>query len=180
MAIDNLRGKISHITSADSDTSPTGVYVRSATLGFVAGLRSQTPFAVLSLLRHGNAEDHASPSSPLQYLNTPAARIITGILAAGEIFGDKLPFTPSRLAPGPLAGRIIIGALVGWAICRQANQSPILGAILGAVGAASGSAAGYYARIWLGKVTKLPSPVLGIFEDILALGIGTLIAQKTA
>jgi uncharacterized membrane protein len=180
MVIDNLRGKISSITSADNDTTPTGVYVHSATLGFVAGLRSQTPFAVLSLLRHGNAEDHASLSSPLQYLNTPAARVITSILALGELVGDKLPSTPSRLAPAPLAGRLIIGTLVGWAISRQANQSPILGAILGAVGAASGSVAGYYARTWLGKVTKLPSPVLGIFEDILALGIGALIAQKTA
>ncbi len=179
MVIDTLRRKISDLTSADSDTTPTGVYVRSATLGFVGGLRSMTPFAVLSLLRHGNDEDPASSSSPLQYLDTPVARIITGILAAGEIVGDKLPFTPSRLSPGPLAGRLVIGALVGWAICRQANQSPLLGAVLGAVGAASGSAAGYYARTWLGKVTKLPSPVLGVFEDILALGVGTLIAQKT-
>lgn len=180
MVVDTLRGKISDITRVGSDTTPTGVYVRSATLGFVGGLRSMTPFAVLSLLRHGNDEDDASPSNPLQYLDTPAARIITGILAAGEIVGDKLPFTPSRLSPAPLAGRLVIGALIGWGICRQANQSPLLGAALGAVGAASGSAAGYYARTWLGKVTKLPSPVLGIFEDILALGVGALIARKTA
>jgi uncharacterized membrane protein len=180
MVVDTLRGKISDLTSVDNDTTPTGVYVRSATLGFVGGLRSMTPFAALSLLRQGNDEDSGSPATPLQYLNTPAARIITGILAAGEIFGDKLPFIPSRISPGPLGGRVVIGALIGWAICRQANQSPIIGAILGAVGAASGSAAGYYARTWLGKVTKLPSPVLGIFEDVLALGVGALIARKTA
>ncbi len=176
MVIDTLRGKISDI----SDTASTGVYVRSAALGFVGGLRSITPFAALSLLRHGNAEDAASPASPLQYLDTPAARIITSVLALGELVGDKLPFTPSRLSPGPLAGRLIIGALVGWSICRQANRSPLLGAALGALGAASGSAAGYYARTWLGKVTKLPSPVLGILEDALALGAGALIARKTA
>jgi len=180
MVIDTLRGRISDITSADSDTTPTGVYVRSATLGFVGGLRSMTPFAALSLLRSGSDETSASPAHPLQYLDTPAARIITGILALGEIFGDKLPFVPSRVSPGPLAGRVIVGALIGWAVCRQAEQSPILGAVLGAVGAASGSAAGYYARTWLGKVTKLPGPVLGIFEDVLAFGVGALIARKTA
>jgi uncharacterized membrane protein len=179
MVVNTLRGKISDLTNVGSDTTPTGVYVRSATLGFVGGLRSMTPFAVLSLLRQGN-ESSPSPSDPLQYLNTPVARIITGFLAVGEIFGDKLPMTPSRLSPGPLAGRLVIGALIGWAICRQANQSPIIGALLGAVGAASGSVAGYYARTWLAKVTKLPSPLLGTVEDLLALGVGALIARKTA
>lgn len=179
MVVDTVRGKISDMTNAASDTTPTNVYIRSASLGFVGGLRSMTPFAVLSLLRTGN-DSSGSPSDPLQYLNTPVARIITGVLAAGEIFGDKLPFIPSRLSPAPLAGRVVIGALVGWAICRQANQSPVIGAILGAVGAASGSAAGYYARAWLAKVTKLPSPVLGIVEDLLAVGAGALIARKTA
>ncbi len=62
-----------------------------------------TPFAVLSLLRHGN-DSSASPSDPLQYLNTPAARIITGVLAAGEIFGDKLPMIPSRLSAWSIGG----------------------------------------------------------------------------
>lgn len=179
MVVDTLREKISDLTSTSSDTTPTGVYIRSAILGFVGGLRSMTPLAVLSLLRRGN-KNSASPSDPLQYLDTPAAHIITGVLAAGEIFGDKLPIIPSRLSPGPLAGRLVIGALVGWAICRQANQSPIIGALLGAVGAASGSAAGYYARTWLAKVTKLPSPVLGTIEDLLALGVGALVARKTA
>ena len=179
MVVETLRGKISDLTSVKSDTTPTNVYVRSATLGFVGGLRSMTPFAVLSLLRGGNNKS-GSPSDPLQFLNTPVARIITGVLATGEIVGDKLPFIPSRISPAPLASRVVIGALVGWSVCRQANQSPIIGAALGAVGAASGSAAGYYARTWLGKVTKLPSPVLGIFEDVLALGAGALIARKTA
>jgi uncharacterized membrane protein len=175
MVVDTIRGKISDIT----ETTPTNVYVRSAALGFVGGLRSITPFAVLSLLRRGN-DNSGSPSDPLQYLSTPVARIITSVLAVGELVGDKLPFTPSRLSPGSLAGRVVIGALVGWAICRQSNQSPIIGAILGAVGAASGSAAGYYARTWLAKVTKLPDPVLGVVEDLLAVGAGALIARETA
>ena len=179
MVIDTVRGKISDLTNADSDTTPTGVYVRSAALGFVGGLRSMTPFAVLSLLRGGNASS-GSASNPLQYLNTPAARIITGVLAAGEIFGDKLPFVPSRVSPGPLAGRVVVGALIGWAICRQANRSPVIGAILCAVGAASGSSAGYFALTWLTKATKFPIPVVGIVEDLLAVGTGALIARKTA
>jgi uncharacterized membrane protein len=179
MVFDTLKGKISDITDPGADTTPTGVYIRSAILGFVGGLRSMTPIAALSLLRRGD-ESSASPADPLQYLHTPVARIITGFLAVGEIFGDKLPMTPSRLSAGPLAGRVVIGALIGWAICRQARQSPIIGVLLGAAGAASGSAAGYYARTWLAKVTKLPSPLLGTVEDLLALGIGALVARKTA
>jgi uncharacterized membrane protein len=180
MAIDTLREKISDLTNVDRDTDPGSVYIRSATLGFVGGLRSMTPFALLSMLRPRDDQEAASSSNPLQYLNSPVARVITGALAVGELFGDKMPFTPSRMSPGPLAGRIVIGALVGWALCQQAEQSPVLGAALGAVGAASGSAVGNYARTWLHKVTKLPDPLLGSVEDLLALGIGFLVARRSA
>ena len=54
MVVDTLKRKISDFTSTSSDTAPTGVYIRSAILGFVGGLRSMTPLAVLSLLRRGN------------------------------------------------------------------------------------------------------------------------------
>ncbi len=176
MSIDTLRGKIIDLTNRDEDTDPAATYVRSAALGFVSGLRSMTPLALLSLLR--TSSEDASPSNLIRYLNSPVARVITGLLAAGELVGDKLPATPSRLAPGPLAGRVVIGAFVGWILCRQAEQSPVLGALLGAVGAASGSAAGYYARSWLHKVTKWPDPIFGGVEDLIALGLGYLVARE--
>ncbi|MEO6892242.1 MAG: DUF4126 family protein [Ktedonobacteraceae bacterium] len=177
MAIDTLRGKIVDLTRIHDNDAQVSAYTRAAALGFVGGLRSMTPLALLSQLR-SEGED-ASSSNLIGYLNSPAARIITGLLAVGELVGDKLPATPSRLAPAPLAGRIVIGALAGWVLCQQSEQSPLLGALLGAAGAASGSAAGYYARAWLDKVTKWPDPIVGIVEDLVTLGLGYLITRET-
>src|ERR1700738_4125256 len=73
-------------------------YRRATWLGFVTGLRSMTPDALLAW-----TSEHPSP--PL--------RGITGFLAVGEIIGDKLPLTPSRLDSRPFFGRLAFGALAG-------------------------------------------------------------------
>jgi uncharacterized membrane protein len=172
MAIDTMREKVVDLTQSEQ----ANVYARAAALGFVGGLRSMTPLALMSQLR-SQGED-ASSSNLIGYLQSPAARIITGLLATGELVGDKLPATPSRLAPAPLAGRIVIGALAGWVLCQSTEQSPAVGALLGASGAVAGSVAGYYARSWLHKVTKWPDPILGAVEDLAALGLGYLITRE--
>jgi uncharacterized membrane protein len=176
MTIDTLRGKVVDLTHVDEGGDQASAYARAAALGFVGGLRSMTPLALLSQLR--SKGEAPSPSNLVGYLKSPAARIITGLLAAGELVGDKLPTTPSRLAPAPLGGRIVIGALAGWILCQQAKQSPVLGALLGAMGAATGSAAGYYARSWLDNVTKWPDPIFGGVEDLVALGLGYLVTRE--
>ncbi len=176
MSIDTLRGKIVDLTRGDESGDQAGTYVRAAALGFVGGLRSMTPLALLSQLR-SQGED-ASSSNLIGYLSSPAARIITGLLAVGELVGDKLPATPSRVSPGPLGGRIVIGAFAGWIFCQQSKQSPLVGALLGGVGAAAGSAAGYYGRSWLDKVTKWPDPIFGVVEDLVTLGLGYLVTRK--
>src|SRR5450755_515484 len=176
MTIDTLRGKIVDLTRSDDSNDQASAYARAAALGFVGGLRSMMPLALLSQLR-SEGED-ASSSNLVGYLKSPAARIITGLLAAGELVGDKLPATPSRISPGPLGGRVVLGALAGWILCQQTRQSPVLGALLGGIGAAAGSAADYYARSWLVKVTKWPDPIFGIAEDLTALGLGYLVTRK--
>ena len=176
MTVDTLRGKIVDLTRSDEGNDQASEYARAAALGFVGGLRSMTPLALLSQLR-SQGED-ASSSNLVGYLNSPAARIITGLLAAGELVGDKLPATPSRISPGPLGGRVVIGAFAGWILCQQSRQSPLLGALLGGIGAAAGSAAGYYGRSWLDKVTKWPDPIFGVVEDLVTLGLGYLVTRK--
>jgi len=157
---------------------PTIVYVRAATLGFVTGLRSMTSFALLSWLQ---ADDNSASQGSLEtFLDYPAVRIITGLLALGELVGDKLPTTPSRLSPGPLIVRLVIGALAGMSICHQARRSLILGALFGAAGAGTGSFAGYYGRTTLAKATKIPQWLWGVVEDGLAVYLGSLAVGSAA
>ena len=161
---------------SDED-SPANVYTRAATLGFVAGLRSMTPLAWLS---RTSKLDPEPANAAEEMLDSPTARIVTSMLASGELIGDKLPMIPSRLKPGPLTGRLLIGGLAGMRICRRYHQSLVIGAILGAASAGVGSFAGNYMRTKLAENTKIPKFVLGLTEDGLAMGLAWLAVRDTA
>lgn len=148
-------------------------YVRAAGLGIVAGMRSMMPFALLALAaRRGTFARDAG--RPLSILRGRAVLPVAAFAAAGELVADKLPMTPSRIDPGPLSGRIVLGALAGAAICREARRSAIAGALLGGAGAAGGSFGGYHARKALGRATRLPDPLWAVAEDALAVSLGLL------
>src|SRR5690242_17111058 len=98
-------------------------------IGVVAGLRSMTAPAVVSwAARLGWL--HLQQTG-LAFLAYPATLTIVTLLAAAELVGDKLPMTPSRKSPGPFAGRILLGAFSGAALCLAAKHPVVLGALLG-------------------------------------------------
>ncbi len=156
------------------DEATTTTYARVAALGFVAGLRSMMPFAILSRAYETDGAAHDALPSPLRLLDSGAVRALTTVAAAGEVVGDKLPMVPSRLQPGPLAGRVIVGALAGATLSHRTPLTLAVGAALGAAAAGAGSAAGYYARKALGDATSVPDPAWAVLEDGLALGLGLL------
>ena len=90
----------------------------------------------------------------------------------GELIGDKLPMTPSRLERGPKMGRFIIGGLAGAAVAVDAGRPWAAGALAGIAGAGLGAYGGYHLRRWLGAASGVPDPVIAIGEDAAAIGIG--------
>ena len=150
-------------------------YVQAAGLGAVAGMRSQLPLALLAV-GAGRGRFAVAAEGPLGVLRSPIVQRLLVLSAVGEFAGDKLPFLPSRLTPGPLVGRMLFGGLAGAAIASEARRSPALGAVLGAGGAVLGAQAGYHARAGLGSATGFPDPVWGLAEDAaaVALGMGVL------
>ncbi len=149
--------------------------LRAAGLGFVGGLRSLTPQALLNWTR---ADDPPPDNQFESFLESTPARILLNSLAAGELVGDKLPFVPSRLSPPPLLGRLGLGMLAGVGVARRYRQPVIAGAVLGGLGAGVGSVAGYYARDAIASRTKAPQWLLGLAEDGVALGLGFLILRR--
>ncbi len=146
-------------------------------LGITAGMRSQMP---LALLARGAHEGHVNVGRgrPWSLLLSPKVGVATGVSAIGEMIGDKLPQTPSRLDPGPLGGRLVIGAVVGAAVSPGSRGSRLGGALLGVAGAAAGAYGGYHARAALGRGTGISDPVWGVAEDGAALGIGSLAVRE--
>lgn len=95
--------------------------------------------------------------------------------AVGEMIGDKLPMTPSRIAPQPLGGRIAFGAFAGAAIGSEyrSGSAIVAGAALGGAGALAGSYGGYHARTWVTSTFDLPDLPVALAEDTLSIGIAT-------
>ena len=146
--------------------------VSALALGVVAGMRSQMPLAILSWKFRGMAEDGKNEVLSALVRKAWFAPALT-TLAVGELIGDKLPMTPSRLDTGPLLGRLLFGGLAGGAAANQSGQRSGVGALAGASGALMGSLVGYYARRTIVKASGIPDPVVAIAEDALALGVGT-------
>ena len=117
--------------------------------------------------------------------NSPFATIISAKaskritdFAVSELIADKLPFTPSRLKPGPFAARIVSGAVCGAAIYSVVKRPLKEGAILGGLGAIAGAFAGYHMRRKLSG--DMPDLGVALLEDALAIGGGILVTALAA
>ena len=142
-------------------------------LGGVSGMRAALGPALVS---HALSQQRPSDLGRLNFMRSPKATAVLKVAAAGELVGDKLPMTPARTEPGPLAGRAMSGALCGAALNRSARQSTLLGAVVGALGAVAGAYAFYYLRRELTHKQGLPDVWVALAEDALALraGVGVL------
>lgn len=151
-------------------------YGRAAGLGAVAGLRSMLPFAMLAaaLDRDGPVAGFAvGPNDgAARLLGSRKALIGFGPAAAGELVGDKLPATPSRLWAPVFAQRLVTGALVGGAVSSLDGSSPWAGAAIGAVSSGAAAAAGAVGRTTLPRVTPLPQQAWSLLEDGLVVVLG--------
>ena len=145
-------------------------------IGAVAGLRTLTAPAVLAW---------AAKRRWIRLGNSPFATIISAKastrltdLAVSELIADKLPFTPSRLKAGPLASRVVSGAVCGATIYGVVERPLVEGAVLGGVGAIAGALAGYHMRKRLRH--DMPDWGVAVLEDVLAIGGAVLITALAA
>lgn len=157
-------------------------YGRAAGLGTVAGLRSMLPFALLAAALNRST---LAPGFEVRRDDGPAARVLGsryaligfGLAAVGELVGDKLPATPSRLSPPVFVSRLVTGALVGGAVSSLEGNSPWLGAAIGAATSGAAAAAGAFGRTTLPRVTPLPQQAWGLVEDGLAMVLGARVLR---
>jgi len=90
--------------------------------GTATGGRSFTGLAALAL-----TAPYGSVRQPDRTLSGRWTRIALAVVAAGEIVGDKLPSTPSRLVPPVLAGRMLTAVACGAIIARRVPRSRDVG-----------------------------------------------------
>ena len=134
--------------------------VASMLLGAASGLRSQLGVAAVVA---------RSDSSLPQILRRPLTRRLLMVAAAGELIADKLPATPSRLAPPGIASRLLLGALAAglFAETQRAPWRPA--AAIGATSAALAAKLGHDLRARLAR--HAPDPAVAVVEDAVAVGL---------
>lgn len=156
--------------------NPYCVFGIAVGIGVITGLRSFTgPAAVCWAAYLGwiNLQ-----GSRLAFMATTAAVVVATLLAIGELVMDKLPSTPNRTSAGPLAGRLVMGALCGAAIGIAAEESVVVAALLGAVGALIGTFGGYQIRHRLVAGLKVKDLVIALAEDVVAIGGAFLLVSR--
>lgn len=145
-------------------------------LGAVAGLRTMTAPAVVCW---GAQLGWLSLThSPLSFLTSKISLVIFTLLALGELIGDKLPKTPSRLSAFPLIARAVFGGLAGAALVITAGAALVVGVAIGVVGALAGAVGGYYLRRLLTARAGLPDLPIALLEDLVAIGGGLFIVSR--
>jgi uncharacterized membrane protein len=107
------------------------------------------------------------------WLAHPAVSAGLGLLAAGELWGDKLRGAPDRIAPAGVAARIVTGGLSGAALAPRRRAA--LGAVLGALAAVG--AAYFTFGLRRRAIRRFGQTTSGLFEDAFTLAAAQLVAH---
>ena len=156
--------------------SPDFILFSAFGIGVVAGLRSLTAPAVVSWAAYLGWLN--LQGSPLAFMGSIVTVVISSLLAIGELGADLSPRIPKRTAPGPLAGRLLMGGLCGACLCASANQSLFIGALLGALGGLIGAFAGYEIRKRLVAGWNIRDVFVAIVEDLIAIGLACFLVTR--
>ena len=140
-------------------------------LGAVAGMRATVAPAVTShfLSKHPNS---LLLNSKLSFIQSPVTAVITKILSAAEISGDKLPDGPDRIVLPQIAARVASGALVGATVFTANKESAIKGMLVGGASALAATFITFYARKYLDKIPHVKDAFVAVAEDALAVSSG--------
>ena len=136
-------------------------------LGAASGLRSLTGLATVVA--------RSDPSLPEIFLQPWTRRLVIAT-AAGELVVDKLPATPSRLAPPSIVARLAFGALAAGVFARTRRAPWLPAAAIGASAAAVAAKIGHDVRARLAK--HAPDAAVAVVEDELALGLAAAGASR--
>lgn len=99
---------------------------------------------------------------------------VAALLAVAEMVIDKTPWIGARTEAVPLAGRAVLGAVVGAVVAHERGGDRLFGA---AIGAAASVAAAYLATMTRRRLASA-NVAGGLLEDALVVGVGAAYAAS--
>ncbi|WP_188762290.1 DUF4126 family protein [Sandarakinorhabdus glacialis] len=138
-------------------------------MGAIAGARSMTPLAAVSLA----AKQGLLPrnNGAQAFLSHPVVVAGSLALAAGELAGDKMESAPDRIVVAGLAARLMTGAIAGAALAPRDER--LVGGLLGAAAAVAASYVTFELR--MRALRRYGQTASGVVEDALVVGSALLI-----
>lgn len=144
-------------------------------MGILAGMRSAAAPAIAGHILHEHP-GATEKNNAIGFIPSTAVADVLKIMALGEFFADKLPFTPDRTRPISIAFRCLSGALAGAGIFNAAGKKALTGAVLGCVVAGLSTYSSFYLRKGLSG-TGIGNFMSGVIEDAIVVGAGIRLAQ---
>lgn len=149
-------------------------YVSATLLGVLAGMRSMTPPTLVSLFLNRNPQLRGGTLS--RFLGSGNSLTAFGLLAVGELAGDKFPQAPNRTFPPALVGRVGTSVLASAALNQAQGNDWQLPAALSAATTVASTFATFQARMWANRY--LPNVVSGVLEDAILLSVGVGLLRR--
>lgn len=150
---------------------------QALSLGVLAGMRTSSAPLIVNQILHKYPSKSLS-GSPLRFMKSEKAGIVFKIFAAGELVGDKLPFTPNRIEFGGIVGRCLSGGLAGATIFKANNNNALIGGLLGAAAAFGSTFGSYFLRKAIVKKSQAYDPFIGALEDSIVIGSGIALIRS--
>ena len=144
----------------------------SALIGLVAGARSLTPLAAVSIAANRGRLPEDSGAPP--FLGHPLVTAGATALAAAELGGDKMKSAPDRIVPAGMLARVATAGIAGAALARRDRRWA--GA---AVAVAAASLSAYVT--WTARIRAMErwgQTPTGLIEDALTGGAAALVVSK--
>lgn len=148
--------------------------LNSFLIGLTAGARALTPLAAVSEAARRDALP--ARGGAVRWLGHPATAAGTKLLAAGELWGDKLRSAPDRIVPAGIAARLVTGAIAGAALAPRRQW--VLGAVLGASAAVGAAYLTFGAR--MRAMRRFGQTPTGLVEDALTLAAAQGVVASAA
>ena len=166
------RGKLMRLNFASNGMRMTmtgnEVLVGLLAVGVLTGLRTMTPIAVLCWMTVLGRIPAAA--GWMGFVRNWISIGVFSLAAIGELIGDKLPMTPSRLKAPGLIARMVFGGLCAAILAAVLGVSIGIGVGAGVAGSLVGSYCGWFLRRRCVGWFRCPDWPVAIVEDLVAVG----------
>lgn len=146
--------------------------IQAFLIGLVAGARSLTPLAAVSLAANRGLLPRGNGAPPL--LGSAPVVAGAGALALGEFLGDKQVWAPDRVSPAGIAARALTAGIAGASLAPRGRRGEAV-----ALAVAGASVSGFLTfALRVGAMGRWGQFRTGVVEDLLAVaGAAAVVAS---